>query len=383
MKVVMLTTDARECWRTYDRVDPYFGQPQEALLHAVPEFEDIEMHVVCCWQRPMPAPQKLASNIWFHGIVVPKVGWLRTAYQGCIRAVRRKIKEIKPDIVHGQGTERDCAICAVFSAIPNVVTIHGNMAALARLHRARVGSYLWCAGRLEDFTLKRTGGIFCNSAYTEALVRPRNPRTWRVPNPIRAEFFSTPPPSNLSHDCVLVNVGVIDERKRQLEILNLFGQLHAEGLAFELLFVGRADEQSPYAREFLNKIRLAEKAGYARYLGLKSGQELVECFDRAHGMVHFPSEESFGLVVAEGMARNLKFFGSRVGGIMEIASQADQAELFEANDWSALRAAIGRWIRQAYPRASSADQLMRLHYHPKVVMEQHKAIYTEFLSSCS
>jgi hypothetical protein len=48
-----------------------------------------------------------------------------------------KLKDIQPDIVHGQGTERDCAIRAVFSGYPNVIPIHGNMAELARLFRAR------------------------------------------------------------------------------------------------------------------------------------------------------------------------------------------------------------------------------------------------------
>jgi hypothetical protein len=54
---------------------------------------------------------------------------------GCIRATRRRLRTLQPDLVHGQGTERDCALSAIFSGFPNVVTIHGNMAELARTHR--------------------------------------------------------------------------------------------------------------------------------------------------------------------------------------------------------------------------------------------------------
>ena len=43
-----------------------------------------------------------------------------------------------------------------------------------------------------------------------------------------------------------------------------------------------------------------------------------ECFDAASGMVHFPTEEAFGSVVAEGFARNLKLFGARTGGIVKL-----------------------------------------------------------------
>ena len=42
-------------------------------------------------------------------------------------------------------------------------------------------------------------------------------------------------------------------------------------------------------------------------------------------LVHFPSEEAFGLVVGEVLARELKFFGARLGGIAEIAGDAPDA----------------------------------------------------------
>ncbi len=95
---------------------------------------------------------------------------MRTGYQGCIRAVRKKLKEIRPDIVHGQGTERDCAISAVLSGLPNVLTIHGNMNAIANC-TCPIGSFHWLAARLEDFTLSRTDGIICISDYVKNLVR--------------------------------------------------------------------------------------------------------------------------------------------------------------------------------------------------------------------
>jgi glycosyltransferase involved in cell wall biosynthesis len=383
MRVVMLAVDGRECYRDYAKEAPYFGPAQEALFQGVSQFSEIEMHVISCWQRPLPAPEKLASNIWFHGLVVPKFGWLRTGYQGCIRAVRRKARALGPDLVHAQGTERDVAISALFSGFPNLVTVHGNMDALARLHHARIGSFLWCTARLEDFTLKRTGGVFCNSGYTESLVRQRTPRTWRVANPIRLKFFEPPsaPPSD--RGCVLVNVGVISERKRQLELLKLAEELHGKGLKFELQFIGKADPQLGYAREFLERIGPAEKAGYARYLGLKSGRELVNCFDQAHGMIHFPSEEAFGLVVAEALARNVKFFGSKVGGIVEIASQVEGAELIGEHDWSGLAVAIANWIRSGSRRPTAAGASMRKRYHPSLIAGMHVEIYEQFLNSRS
>ena len=111
--------------------------------------------------RRCNSPPKLAPNIFFHSLHVPKIGWMRTGYQGCIRAVRKKLKAIQPEIVHGQGTETDCAINAVFSGFPNVLTIHGNMRLIAKVNRVRPFSFPWLAARLErlDHSALRRGGL--------------------------------------------------------------------------------------------------------------------------------------------------------------------------------------------------------------------------------
>jgi glycosyltransferase involved in cell wall biosynthesis len=382
MKVAILTTDNRENSRNYSLPAPYFGAAPEALLQGFAALPELEVHVISCAQKPMKSPAKLAENIWFHGLYVPKHGWLRTSYQGCIRAVRRKLKTIRPDIVHGQGTERDCAVSAVFSRCPNVLTIHGNMAELAWLFKVRLGSFSWLAAQLEHIALKRTRGVFCNSEYTETLVKPRALQTWRVPNPIRKSFFEASKQPALPARCTLVNVGVVIPRKRQVELLEVARRLHEAGLDFEFQFIGEADRSEAYVADFFQRLEVAEKLGYARYLGLKSAPELIECFDQASGLVHFPSEEAFGLVVAEGLARNLKFFGSRIGGIVEIA-QAPAAELFEVNDFDALTSAIATWIRSGSPKPQGTEAIMCSRYHPELIARRHVEIYREVLSKPS
>ena len=174
MRIVQLTTDLREHDRQYLRVQPGFATFSEALLIGFSRTPGIEVHVVSCIKQPVSSPAKLYDNIFFHSLTVPKSGWLRTGYQGCVRAVRRKLREIQPDIVHGQGTERDCAISAVFSGFPNVVTVHGNMRMIAKLHNAKPWSYLGLTAMFESAVLQRAGGIVCNNNYTLGNVRTLN-----------------------------------------------------------------------------------------------------------------------------------------------------------------------------------------------------------------
>ncbi len=380
VKIALLTTDSREHYKEYHRHDPFFGTAPEALLTGFALLPEIEVHVISCLQQPVSSPEKIAPNIWYHGLHVSKSGWLRTGYQGCIRAVRRAVRRIQPDIVHGQGTERDCAFTAVLSGAPSVITIHGNMAELARLFRARVGTYNWFAAKMENFALRRTAGVFCNSGYTEDLVRLRTARTWRVPNAIRREFFDTPFSGQQATRATLLNVGVISVRKRQLELLEVIRDLHREGLPLHIQFIGLADSGDRYAREFLERVGIATNEGYASYLGLLPTPELIRRFDQAQALVHFPSEEAFGLAVPEALARNLRLYASAVGGIVDILSGVPDAQLFAVNDWTALRDALRSWVKGGFARSTSGREHVLARYHPKLIAQRHYEIYTELLS---
>jgi glycosyltransferase involved in cell wall biosynthesis len=383
LRIAIITSDGREVLREYDQSEPGFGTAPQALLQGLAEVPDVEVHVISCAQRAMRSPTKLSANTFFHGLHVPKIGWLRTLYQGCIRAVRRKVKEIRPDIVHGQGTERECAMAAVYSGFPNVVTVHGNMKAIAEFHRAPIGSFHWLTAKLEAWALRRTAGVFCNSAYTESRVCPVARRVWRVPNAVRLPFFVPPTEQNRSGPPVLLNVGVLSAYKQQLEILEVAGKLWRRGFRFQLQFAGASSRSPGYAADFMRLLSEAESAGYARHLGSLSTAELVAAFDRASALVHFPREESFGLVVAEALLRNLKLFAGSVGGVVDIASGVDGAELFPAQDWVGLEHSLARWLAAGFPRPQGAASTMRQRYHPEIVAKRHLEIYREVLNTRS
>ncbi len=381
MKLALLTTDNRDMFRQYDRPLPWFGTAPQALLEGLAELPNLEVHVVSCTQQPMAAPEKLSANTFFHSLHVPKIGWLRTGYQGCIRAVRRRLREIGPDIVHGQGTERDCAISAVFSGYPNVLTIHGKMTEIAQIYRARFGSFHWFAARVENITLPRTDGIICISNYVENLVRRYGVPLWPIPNALQRMFFDFPRSFEKRSSPLLVNVGVLSERKRQREILAVLRDLRAEGLEFETLFVGA--DAGPYAAEFKKELAAAAaEFDHFRHISRLSDEEFCRLFDHASAMVHFSSEESFGLVFAEALTRNLPLFASDVGCIHDIAAGVPDVEIYPLNDWSGLRNGLRLWLRRAdfnRPKPAAAPNVLVQRYHPTVVAQKHLEVYREVL----
>jgi len=381
MKIAMVVPDNRDELRRYAEPDPFFGQAVTALLEGLAQMPGLEVHLVCCIQKPLRSPPKLAGNIYYHSVVVPKWGWMRGAYAGCVLAVRKKLREIKPDLVHGQGTERYCALAAVFSGYPNILTLHGNMRQLAKTGRARPFSFAWLAARLERFTLPRSRGVLCNSHHTQRLVEGLAAATWLVPNAVRGRFFSAPVAMSSSGPPILLNIGLINPNKSQNEILGLAARLHQRQAQFQIHFIGLLDEATGYGARFREQINQAEKEGYGKYLGMKYDGELVALMDAAAGLVHAPREEAFGLVAAEALARNLKFFGAKVGGLVEIAAGTEGAELFEPGDLAGLEEAVFKWLAAGHPKPAQAARQMRERYHPEVVARRHMEIYREVLNS--
>ena len=381
LRLALFTTDNRENNRDYATPLPYFGAAPTALLEGFAALPNLEVHIISCTQQPMSSPAKLANNIWFHSLHVPKIGWLRLGYSGCILAIRKKLKEIQPDIVHGQGTERDCGISAVFSGFPNVITIHGNMAELGRIFHAHFASFHWWAAKLENFTLPRTLGVLCNSFHTQFLVTPRAKATWLVPNALRTAFLENF--RYLSADLIqptILVIGVITPNKRQLELLTLLASLRQQVTNFQVKFVGSSND-STYNRGFFNKISERSISSWATWLGVLDEPALIHCMDSAHALLHFPQEEAFGLVVAESLARGLKLFASNVGGIRDITSGVSEAELFESEDWDGLARALTAWIQRPSLSQPQTQNLMKSRYHPKTIASRHLEIYREVLSA--
>lgn len=380
LRVAFLTSDGRELRKDYGLKHPEIAYAPLAVLQGLSKIPDVEVHVISCLRQEVESPEKLADNIWFHGLVVPQIGWMRTSYLGCIRAVRRKLREIQPDLVHGQGTEKDCAISAVMSGYPNVITLHGIMREMVSILGSRPGSFHWLASLLESFSLRRTAGVFCNSRFTEAKARPRTRQTFLIPNPVREEYFQQPSLRAKPAKPVLLNVGTVCTYKRQNELLDIAEQLRAEGLEFELHFLGSASRANAYGTKFLDRV---QNSPHFIYQGLKLGDELIAQYDGASALVHVSAVETFGLVVAEALARNLKFFGFKVGGVPDIAQGVDGAELVADGDWIGLKNALRAWIQAGAPRPVSASVAMRNKYHPEVIARRHLEIYREVLNTRS
>jgi glycosyltransferase involved in cell wall biosynthesis len=378
LKIALLTSDSREVTRMYDREKPAFGTAPEALLQGFKDLHGLEIHVICCTQQPVNAPKKLADNIWYHALTVRKIGWLRTGYQGCIRGVRKKLQEIGPDIVHAQGTERDCAITAVFSGFPNLITIHGNMRVHAKRGENKGKLFYRLAAFLEGIALRKTNGLVSISTYTDELVKPLVAQSWLLPNAADSRYFETT--HKPSEPPTILFVGGLDERKNPVGFIKACAPLFADtGWRFRLC--GTGAKKSAYLAELE---ALALKYPWIELAGWKSREELLSEMEHASLLVLPTFEDNCPMVVLEAMAVGLPVIASKVGGIPDLITDGITGMMFDPSSPQDIKTVTEKMMTDKYLRsrlgqAGKTEALAR--FHPKVVAQAHLEIYRDILAA--
>ncbi len=375
----IITTDLRDDWRQYEKPEPAFGTAPSSLLQGFMGLEGCEVHVISCVQRPVASPAKLAENVFYHSVKLGKWGWMRGLYAGCVMAVRRKLREIKPDIVHGQGTERYCALSAVFSGFPNVVTIHGNMRLVAAVNKAPPFSFQWLAARLESFTFPRTGGVVCISNHTLKAVRGLAAKTWVVENAVDSAFFDVVrAPASPKRLICAASVGFLKNQNGLIEALDEL----APKLPFELVFLGDPDRGSDYGRKFLELVRARPWCVHAGFVADRN--EIRRYLSGATALVLPTREDNCPMVILEAMAAGVPVAASNVGGIPDLIENGTTGLLFDPEDPAGMRNAVEKMLRDddfARAAAERAKKSALARFHPRRIAQKHLEIYREMMAS--
>lgn len=378
IRVAIVTTDNRDHFRQFHEIVPYFGTAPQALLEGFDGMDNVEVHVISCLHQAMTSSRMLGRNIYYHGLPVGRLAWMKSGYLGCIAAVRGKLSEIAPDIVHGQGTERDCSMDAVFSGYPNVLTVHGNMGEIRRLRGDGLFSFYGVASKLEKICLKRTNGVICITRYTREIVRPYNGKTWLLPNAVDSRYFDVKRKIHPTHPVLLV-VGIVCPRKNQNFLIQALDDL-AGKQKFELRFLGSATDDPEYGAIFLDKI---QGRPWCSHAGFVSRDDLKEELAKASALILPSLEDNCPMVVLEAMAGGVPVIASKVGGVPDLLDEFRTGLFVNPLDAESMRAAVRVVLEnpeQMEQMALTAKREASERFHPKVVAGRHLDIYREVLA---
>jgi glycosyltransferase involved in cell wall biosynthesis len=376
LRVALLTTESREYYKDYGNPQPYFGTAPDALLQGFAETSGVAVEVISCVRRPFESPVQLAPNIRYHAVLVPKIGWMSTGYQGCIRAVRRKLRELQPDIVHGQGTERDCAVTAVFSGYPNVLTIHGNMRRVAKVNRARPFSYAWLNAHLETWTIPRSDGVVCITHYTQEAIRNLARQTWVVPNAVDSRYLAAKP-ARESPPLILC-VGYISHLKNQVPFIRALDELAARR-PLRVVFLGHTTPGEPAGDEFK---AIIQSRPWCEHPGFADRDALRGWLERASVLALPSLEDNCPMTVLEAMAAGTPVLAAKVGGLPDLVEDGVSGVFCDPLDPSSMRAGLARVLDDpalADAIAATARTQAMARFQPTVIARRHVEVYREVL----
>jgi glycosyltransferase involved in cell wall biosynthesis len=269
-------------------------------------------------------------------------------------------------------------LAAAFSGFPNVITIHGNMRPIARINRARILSYQWCAARLEQFTLPRTNGVICVSTHTKSLVADVVGQTWVIPNAVSNDYFSNRYLTSDSRDVLCV--GSVCSLKNQNSLIRALDPIISQ-YKLRLVFLGKGDRSDRYYREFE---QLVQARPWCRHEGLVDAVTVRKFLANACAVALPSLEDNCPMVLLEAAAAGVPVMAANVGGIPDIVQDGQTGLLFDPRNLNSIASCIERYLSD-YPLAKRMRENARVaaeeHFRPAIVAKRHAEVYEQLASA--
>ena len=140
----------------------------------------------------------------------------------------------------------------------------------------------------------------------------------------------------------LLCIGAVAPHKGQDVLLGALAQL-TDIDGWTCTFAGSLDIATDFVDELTRMAHRTRLTDRATFTGSLAGARLDEAYARADLVVVPSRNESFGMVVAEALARGIPVVAARVGGIPEALSSMTAGILVPPDDPQALAVVLRRW----------------------------------------
>jgi len=253
-----------------------------------------------------------------------------------VRQARKLVRQVMPDVVHGQeiGWLGDVAT----KCSPNcVVTVHGLPHVESRLSAERsfkVKLRTKPVGMLVRRVLRRAKVVISISRYdAEQLDGMVRGTRVSIANPTAAEFFLLAPSGPTEQR--LLFAGVMTPRKNPEGLLDAFAQVRKAEPAARLVMVGPQPDPD-YAESIRDRILGLGLGDSVDVIGLVDNDRLRREIAAARAVVLFSREETAPTIIAQAMAAGKPVVAARVGGVPEMVSDGDTGFVVDSGDVATL-----------------------------------------------
>lgn len=307
--------------------------------------------------------------------------FLSTAYTlfafPCIRMIQR-LKEIRPGIVHGHGTEGPFSLAAVYSGFPNIISIQGI---ITRIAETAPSLNFKIVAHIERHTLRRAMAINTKTEFSEAFAECITPRTRRyfIEAPIHNIYWSWPIPDPARN---IFFVGSIIKRKGIEEWIKAFTVLSKCWHDLRGYIIGSGPER--YVHELKQMIASGPARNKIEFTGHLNRIEIAQMFAKG-GIFCLPSHaENSPNSVMEAMAAGLPVVTTNVGNLSRMIVDQKTGFIVERSNRQGIKDALSRLLKDSNLHACAGRlgrEIATKRWKPDFIAKKHLTMYHDFLKS--
>lgn len=372
-----------------------------SLAGGLAKLDDMEIHFIAITSSIAGDRTIRSGNVTIHFLKYPKRTRVPTFFQYNKMRIHRKLREIKPDIVHGHGTEQEYAYIAVTSGFPAIITVHNivfellkelsdsismpkfyalkrtDFYALRAIVSYKILSYF------ENYTLKVAKHVIGTTPYMKTVLGGLVSGTFHIlDNSINEIFFDVR--QSQEEDKRLLFVGMIRPEKGLLNLAKAVNILRDRHTNIMLRIAGSipSSGEAYYSRitAYISENHLASNV---EFLGYKEPEDIAREISECTALVLPSTHEPFGCVLAEAMAMGKPVVATRVGGVPYVVKDGETGFLVEPGDPKALADKIAmilndRELRVRMGKNGKEEALTR--FHPDSIARKTRTIYEQVLA---
>jgi glycosyltransferase involved in cell wall biosynthesis len=308
---------------------------QQVLLAELEERRDLKLHVLVL-RRVFDQHRSFErKGVTFHLLKTP-AGW-RTPSLFWVDTwlIRRKLAEIKPDVLHAWGTDTGAASVAARLPYPYLLSMQGIFTWQRQL--LRLPLYGRLVARLEDWHIPRAPLVTAESSFAVRYLQERYPTMHirQVEHAPKWQFHRLgrqPQRTPLR----FLFVGSISRLKGADLLLKALDTLTGE-MPFQLVVAGSAE--AGLVEQLRGEV---SEALWSRieWRGHLTAEQVMEELSRATLMLFASRADNSPNAVKEAVAAGVPVVASAIGGLVDYVVPGENGYLFESEDVAGLAAAI-------------------------------------------
>ena len=302
------------------------GQHATSWLVDLPEafskIQGLEMHWITLSDQVEKEMTFSADGALFHVVPTSKQGRAASFFVQDRRRIKECLNKVRPDVVHGWGTEDVYALAAVTSGYPHLISMQGILSALILKSWMHPREYFQAL--LEIWCLRKAQLVTTESNWGAAVVRRRrgNKPMEVVEYGVQKTFFSTQWKPAAENNFTIF-VGSIRAGKGIQDLIEAFRSPALS--SSELVVIGGVHG------EWAEKLQKTAPPNI-RWLGRKSAEETAQYMAKAWCLALPTRADTSPNVVKEARVIGLPVITTRNGGQASYVQDGEDGYFVESGD---------------------------------------------------